>query len=225
MKGANLKGFGLALFEDIDSAVLDSLELQWTERGFEAGSTIFSQDDESNDVLFLLSGALLALYWTEDGREVVFTRFPVGSCLGELSALDGQPRSLAIYAKSDTRVLRLEQNSFLRLISEVPAIRARVIEDLVKRIRNLTRMMLEVTTYSIEQRVCSFLIRLALDMDRFMPGGVIEGAPTHAEIASSIGANREMVSRTISSLSKRGIIKSGRQRIELLDPDALSDNI
>ena len=225
MSGSALLKMRLPLFEGLNPDAFDALELKWTEQTFKSGSTVVSQEDNDRDVMFLLSGALLALFWTEEGREVVFTRFPVGSCLGELSALDGQPRSLAVYAKSDTRILRLEQTSFRMLMGDVPEFRERVIRDLVRRIRDLTHKTLELTTYSIEQRVCSYLIRLALDADRFVPGGVIEGAPTHAEIANSIGANREMVSRTISRLSKRGVIKPGRQRIELIQPEALSDSI
>lgn len=222
---ADLIRMGLPLFADIDPADLDALDLGWSEQSFTAGSTVFSQDDNSRDVMFLLDGALLAVFWTEDGREIVFTRFPKGSCFGELSAIDGEPRSLAVYAKSDVRIMRLEQASFRRLMDEVPLFRDRVIQDLVRRIRNLTRKSMELTTYSIEQRVCSYLVTLALDAGRFAPGAVITGAPTHAEIASSIGANREMVSRTISKLSRRGVIKPGRQRIEICDPVALSDAI
>ena len=225
MGGGQLTTKGLPLFDGLDPDLLDRLGLKWSEQSYKTGNTVFAQDNDDKDVMFLLDGALLAVYWTEDGREIVFTRFPVGSCFGELSALDGHPRSLAIYAKSPARVLRLEQASFLRLMDEVPDFRARMISDLVARIRSLTRKTMELTSYSIEQRVCSYLITLALDADRLIPGGTIEGAPTHAEIASSIGANREMVSRTISGLSRRGIIKPGRQRIEILDPDALSDVI
>ncbi len=225
MKGAALLDYGLPLFEGLGAGDLGGIDLDWSEQSFKAGNTVFAQEDESRDVMFLLSGSLLALFWTEEGREVVFTRFPKGSSFGELSALDSAPRSLAVYAKSDARVLRLEQASFQKLMEDIPAFRRRVVHDLVARIRDLTHKTLELTTYSIEQRVCSFLVRLALDADEYSPGGVIQGAPTHAEIASTIGANREMVSRTISKLSRRGIIRPGRQRIEILDPEALSDTI
>lgn len=51
---------------------------------------------------------------------------------------------------------------------------------------------------------------------------MIDNAPTHAEIAATIGSNREMVSRIMSSLAKRGAIKTARQKIELLDPKVLT---
>lgn len=225
MRQLALVDMGLPLFDGLDATAIDALGLKWTEHSFRAGNTVFSQDDDSRDVLFLLSGSVLALFRTQEGHEIVFTRYAVGSCIGELSALDDQPRSLAIFAKTDVRVIRLEQKSFLRLMDDLPQFRNRVLTDLTKRIRNLTLKTLELTTFTIEQRVCSYMIRLALDNGQFVNGGVIEQAPTHVEIANSIGATREAVSRTISSLSKRAIIKPGRQRIEVVLPQALLDAI
>lgn len=212
-------------FAGLSVAVLEDLQLVWGEHQYKAGQTVFAQEDGSKDVMFLLEGGLLALFWTEDGREVVFTRFPVGSCIGELSALDNHPRSLAVIAKSQARIIRMEQASFLKLMDQVPEFRQRVILDLVARIRDLTDRTLELTTYSIEQRVCAYLIRLAAESDRLVAGAVLTGTPTHAEIASTIGANREMVSRTMTRLAKRGAIKGGRQRIEILDPEMLSQDL
>ena len=68
-----------------------------------------------------------------------------------------------------------------------------------------------------------YLLRLAEEQSKLSKGAVIDNAPTHAEIAGSIGANREMVSRAISKLAKSGVIKSSRQKIEILDPEALSN--
>jgi CRP-like cAMP-binding protein len=84
---------------------------------------------------------------------------------------------------------------------------------------------MEMTTLSVEQRVGAYLLRLAAEHGKLNRGATIENAPTHAEIAGSIGANREMVSRSISKLAKRGVIKSARQRIEILDPEALSNEL
>lgn len=139
-------------------AQIDGLGLRWSVAEIPAGNTILSQDDDSRDVMFLLSGRLIAVYWTAEGREVVFTRFPIGSSLGELSAIDEKARSLAIFAKTDARLLRLEQASYLRLIDDVPLIRERILHDLVVRIRSLTDKTLELTTLSIDKRVRLFLV-------------------------------------------------------------------
>ena len=222
MTPAELLAFGLPLLEGLSPDDLDAIPLQATEHRLDPWQTIFDQDDSSFDVYFLLSGSLLAVFWTEEGREIVFSRFPVGAHFGELAALDGAPRSLAVVARTEARVLSLRRESFLALIEEVPVVRDRVIRDLVARIRSLTERNMEMTTLSVEQRVCNYLLRLAVEHGKLAAGAVIDNAPTHAEIAGSVGANREMVSRSISKLSRRGVIKSARQQITILDPEALS---
>lgn len=218
-----LLSYRLPLFEGLSARDLSGVELAATELRLSPWQTVFDQDDDSYDLYFLLSGALLAVLWTSQGREIVFSRFPLGAYFGELAAFDGVPRSLAVVAKTEARVLVMKRQSFLDLFHEVSQVRDRVTLTLVDRIRSLTARHLEMTTLTVEQRVSAYLLRLAAERDRLCAGGVIADAPTHAEIANSVGANREMVSRAISKLGRQGVIKSARQRIEICDPDALSD--
>ena len=44
---------------------------------------------------------------------------------------------------------------------------------------------------------------------------------THQEIASELGSSREVISRLLEDFSERGLIRSGRGEIEILDPEEL----
>ncbi|MFG5384762.1 MULTISPECIES: Crp/Fnr family transcriptional regulator [unclassified Yoonia] len=224
MNAEQLLSYNLPLFEGLSPADLSGINLNFSEQKLAAWQTVFDQQDPSFDLYFLLSGSILAVFWTDEGREIVFSRFPEGAYFGELAALDGIPRSLAVFAKTEARVLSLKRDSFLAMFNNVPLVRDRITQQLVARIRTLTERNMEMTTMSVEQRVGTYLLRLAAEHGKLASGAVINNAPTHAEIAGSIGANREMVSRSISKLVKRGAIKSSRQRIEILDLDALSES-
>lgn len=225
MTPEKLLSYDLPLFEGLTARDLANIPLGVSEQRLEAWQTIFDQEDDSYDLYFLLSGSLLAVFWTTQGREIVFSRFPVGAYFGELAAFDGTHRSLAVVAKSESKVLVMTRQSFLLLFNEVPLIRERITHNLVSRIRTLTERNMEMTTLSVEQRVAAYLLRVAAEQGKLVPGTTIENAPTHAEIAGSIGANREMVSRSISKLAKLGVIKSARQKIEILDPEALASGL
>ncbi len=224
MNAEQLLSYNLPLFEGLSPVDLSGINLNFSEQKLAAWQTVFDQQDPSFDLYFLLSGSILAVFWTDEGREIVFSRFPEGAYFGELAALDGIPRSLAVFAKTEARVLSLKRDSFLAMFNSVPLVRDRITQQLVARIRTLTERNMEMTTMSVEQRVGTYLLRLAAEHGKLASGAVINNAPTHAEIAGSIGANREMVSRSISKLVKRGAIKSSRQRIEILDLDALSES-
>lgn len=215
----------LPLFQGLTPADFAGIEVPVVERRLGPWEILFHQKDQSRDVHFLLSGTLIALFWTADGREVIFTRFATGVHFGELAALDDGDRSLAVVARSEATVLTIPAASFRQLFDQVPLLRWRIARDLVARIRALTARNLELTTHSVEQRVASYLFGLAVDRGQLRVGGTIENAPTHAEIAATIGSNREMVSRVMGGLAKRGAIRTARQRIELLDPRVLAAEV
>lgn len=217
-----LLAYNLPLFDGLAAAEFGDLSVPFTTRSLAAWEILFNQQDTSRDVHFLLSGTLIALFWTPEGREIIFSRFATGAYFGELAALDDGERSLAVVARSEAEVLSIPGATFRALHDRVPALRWRITRDLVARIRSLTARNLELTTFSVEQRVASYLLGLALDRNCLQAGGHIEDAPTHADIAASIGSNREMVSRVMGGLVRRGAIRTARQRIEILDPRILA---
>jgi CRP/FNR family cyclic AMP-dependent transcriptional regulator len=212
----------LPLLKGVVRADLDGLNLAPKLLTLAAWQTLLHQGSDDRDVYFLLSGALLALHWSDDGKEVIFTRFRHGDLFGELAALDGGPRSLTVVARADATVLRLTQQDFLTLIDRVPLVRRRVLRSLCDRIRDLTRRNLAQVTQSADQRLRGYLLSFAIERGQLHPGASIGDVPTHAEIAATIGATREIVSRNLSELRRQGVIRTGRGRIDLLDPSALS---
>lgn len=222
MSAEALLAHDLPLFSGLTAANFDGMPVSFSSRDVAPWEILFNQEDKGRDVHFLLSGTLLALYWTAEGREIIFTRFATGAYFGELAALDEGDRSLAVVARSEVSVLVIPAITFRTFFDRIPTLRWRIARDLVARIRSLTARNLELTTFSVEERVASYLVGLAVERGQLQAGGRIEDAPTHAEIAASIGSNREMVSRVMGSLAKKGAIRSARQRIELLDPRALT---
>lgn len=225
MTPEKLLSYALPLFSGLSADDLRGLTIEATEQKLEPLQTVFDQEDDRREFYCVLSGSLTAVLRTPNGREIVFAHYQTGSYLGELAAIDGKLRSLTVVAKTDALVLVLKHQSFLQMFNEVPLIRERIAHDLVARIRLLKSRNMEMATLSVEQRVGHYLLRLVAQQGKVTNGTIIEDAPTHAEIAASIGANREMVSRSISKLSKLGVIKSARQRIEILDPEALAKAI
>lgn len=214
MNSTDILQHDLPFFEGLTAADLAGIDVDAQCRTYAPWEIIFNQNDRDRDVYFLLSGRLLAVHWTEDGREVIFTSFNIGSCFGELAALDDQLRSLAVVARSEVTVVALRQAVFLQLFHEVRLFRERVTAALVGRVRSLTERNVQLTTFTVEQRVASYLIAAGMERACLEDGGVMIDAPTHGDIAATIGANREIVSRTMARLSRRGAIRTARQQIE-----------
>lgn len=211
----------IRVLRGVSAADIARLNLRFVTVQVRQGQSVVSQDDPRRDVFFVLSGRLLAVQWTAGGHEIVFSRILPGDHLGELAALDGGARSTSVYAQADSQLLRLDQADFLKLVDGIPQVRQRLMAELCALVRRLTLRANENRTQTVEGRLRLFLARLALEAECLHRGGLIRPAPTHAEIANSIGANREAVSRALSSLGRRGIVQSGRASIRILRPDAL----
>ena len=193
--------------------------LRW--RRFKPGAVIMDQDDRSGDVHFLAHGRLLAVYWTADGREIVFSAIPEGDYFGELTALDGAPRSLCVYARTAAELAVMPAAVFRGLIDDSPAFRHAILTRLTGRVRDLTERTCQLTCLSVEDRLRAFILRSAAAAGCLRNGAVQRDFPTHAEIAARIGANREAVSRALSTLRRQGALSAGRGNLTIHDPDRL----
>ncbi|GHC64733.1 Crp/Fnr family transcriptional regulator [Neogemmobacter tilapiae] len=205
------------LFQGIDPALLPRRPA----RRFVAGQQVYQRDDPGGDVFFLGRGQLLAVYLAEDGREIVFGQMQPGSHFGEIAALDGGGRSLAIYARSAAECFVLTGPEFRALLDSQPLVRERMLQHLAAMVRRLTARAWQGSALTVAERVQGHLAALALALGVFRAGGVLEKAPTHAELAASLGVNREAVSRAMSALARSGAISGGRGRIVILQPDLL----
>ncbi len=78
-----------------------------------------------------------------DGKVAVQTQIGVsdplqpGDFFGEMSLLDGEPRSATITATTDVRLLVVERSHFWRLLDETPEITRRILTVLSRRVRRL----------------------------------------------------------------------------------------
>lgn len=68
-------------------------------------------------------------------------RIRPGEFFGEMSLLDGEPRSKTVKAETDLRLLVLNRSHFWALLREVPELTERILVALSKRVRNAERML------------------------------------------------------------------------------------
>jgi CRP-like cAMP-binding protein len=86
-----------------------------------------------------------SFFFVIDGRVSVETQVGVGDPLhpgdffGEMSLLDGEPRSATITATTDVRLLIVDRLHFSRLLNEAPDLVRRILVVLSRRVRRLER--------------------------------------------------------------------------------------
>ncbi len=95
-----------------------------------------------------------SFFFIVDGQVSVQTPVGVGDPLrpgdffGEMSLLDGEPRSATVTATTDLRLLVVDRSHFWRLLNETPDLMRRILMVLSRRVRRL-----EQAAYGIGRRV------------------------------------------------------------------------
>ncbi len=155
----------------------------------------------------IVAGAVRVTSYSAVGRETSFRDLAQGTSFGELSALDGAPRSADVVALAPGLLASLPAERFRALLREEWVVNERVLLRLTHLVRRLTDRVVDLSTLSVQQRVCRELLRLA----RLAPVGSgpprIAPAPRHAELASLVSTYREQVTRELSRLAKAGVLR------------------
>jgi CRP-like cAMP-binding protein len=199
-----------APFKTLGDGVLAAIAAECSVQHYGDGELVIGHTDTSFDVLLLVSGAARVSLYSADGQRVGFIELPHGMMFGEISAIDGLPRSASVEASEASIIARLPQRRFLALMEENPAFAIAVARQLAGHVRRLTTRVFEFSTMAVRQRLRAELLRLAKPAAG-ADTAAIASLPTHAELASRISTHREAVSRELAWLGDGGfIVKQGR---------------
>jgi len=213
------------VFRHMPIAEVESLTPAIEHLSYRKGELILQRHDEEGGVYLLLDGVLLANQYARSGREVGYRRIAAGSYFGEISAIDGLPRSVNIVALEDARIARLPQSLVRRLFEDSPGFMRALLEDMAGLVRSLTDRLFELTAVSVACRVDIELLRMASAASTDGRQAVISPCPTHAELAALLGSQREPVTRELNRLAGLGIVRQKSRTLHVLDLPALAQEV
>ena len=215
----------VGLFESLDDAEIDALsELTFT-RTFTKDTVIILAEEEGDTLFIIKNGQVKVSIVSEEGREVILSLLGGGAVFGELSLLDGKPRSANVVATEDTELLMLRRTDFVQLIYKTPQIATALLAELASRLRKTDRQIEGLALLDVTSRISETLLELASEQGNESEEGVtIRNRPTHQELANMSGTTRETVSRVLKRLESQGyIISKGRQLIILREESWAKD--
>ncbi|HEV8627319.1 MAG TPA: Crp/Fnr family transcriptional regulator [Acidimicrobiia bacterium] len=170
-------------------------------RRFPAGAVLFVTGDPAHEALVLLSGEVKVSVGSAEGKEIVLEVFEAGALLGELSVIDGKPRSATVTALTPVEVLAVAAGSFNDFLDRHPKVLRRLLIDVIGRLRSRVRHQLEFGAGDALGRVCARLADLA---DRYgEPDGdvvVVHSPLNQSELAAWTGLSREAVVKALRAL-------------------------
>ncbi len=197
----------VSIFKGLPKEALERLSSTLKPMEFAKDALIVSQDT-SGDALFIIeSGRVKVVLYGESGREMILTIFRSGDFFGEMSLLDGQPRSANVIALENARVLVLSREDFVRHLQEVPTTALNILSEMSMRLRRADEVIGNLALLDVYRRLARLLIDMAhRDGEDTDEGVLIRERPTQQDLASMIGTSRETVSRVLSEFQRRGFL-------------------
>ncbi len=176
-----------------------------------AGAVLFDEHQPCQGFPFILDGGIRVLKPSAGGRELPLYRvLPGESCIITSSCLlghtDYNARGVTL---GETTLVLLPRPIFDELLDQ-RAFRDFVFHLFSERIADLMQLIEEVAFRKLDQRLAGLLLG---------KGKVVHA--THQQLADELGSVREMVSRLLKGFGEQGLVRLGREQVEILDPAGL----
>jgi len=205
----------LPLLQNADAALVREFQHAATFARIPAGQDVFLEGDRVEGIALLISGVVRVYKIGGTGREITLYRFGLGqSCILSANAILNQITFPAIATvEQDAEAVIIPSATFRDWVRRYDLWREFVFDLLSQRLSSLMTIVDEVAFQRMDARLASFL-RTRSRVQNPM-------RITHQEIASELGTSREVISRLLEDLSARGLVRSARGEIEVLDEAGL----
>ena len=221
---------GVDLFSELTEEQLGLLANLVVVQDFNRDETVVLEGDCSMKALYLISSGTVQVYMTGvDGRETILSFLERGDFFGEMSLIDGEPRSASVRSVTDAQLMIIHREPFLTLIRQTPEIAMSLLSEMSKRLRKANKQIGSLSTMSVSGRVAGTLLNLMeergmrIHTDNGQMVTVIHNRPTQQQLADMSGTTRETVSRICSLLVKANAIAMTGKDIVIFDESALQE--
>lgn len=195
-------------------------------RRFAPQEQIIDRQSETREILFVVSGKVRVVIYSISGRELTLDDLQEGSFFGELSAIDGHPRSASVMALTDTVIAALSAEHFKRLLAEQSEFAFCVISRLAEMVRASTDRIIDLSTLGANNRVHAEVLRQARSAGVDEDGcAVLKPIPVHGDIAARVSTTRETVARVLNDLARQGLVRRERNALIVFDVEKLQSMV
>lgn len=171
---------------------------------------VFWDGDRPDWFYMVAEGSVKVHKYSSLGKEFIIAFFGPGEMFGEVAVFQNQPYPATTQAVVETRVLRIGRPDFLSFLARRPEVAMTIISVLGGRLRDAQGRLRDLAGERVEQRIARTLLMLSSKLGPSLPF-------TRQEIADMSGTTTETAIRLISNLRDRGIIRSSRGKMVILD--------
>lgn len=221
----------IPLFSDLDERELSSIAQLVHVKRHRAKDFIVQQSEPGGELFVVVDGHLKVVTSDAEGRDTALNILGPGEVVGEVSLLDGGPRSATVTAVDPCELLVIRREPFLRFLEGSPTVAIKLLSVLARRLRRLTERAEDIAFLRVGDRLAKRIVALADEYGEPRPDGSVRIAfrLSQQEMGDLIGATRESANKQLRMWEHRGMVsqEGGHLVIHRLDElrDVVSDGV
>jgi len=197
------------LFKHLSEEQLTRLSEICNRKGFKAGTVLFREKEPGDVFYIIVSGSVKVFTSNAVGEEKILSVFQAGDNFGELSLIDGKPRSASAQVLEDSMFLTLRGSEFIQLLKAYPDMSLTIMQELCRRIRETNEHVYDLTFVDARTRVLKNLIIFA-NKNGIRSGNTINIriALNYDELSRMAGVSKSVLMEVIRDLERIQILNT-----------------
>ncbi len=202
------------IFSSLNDDELGELANLAIKRSFVPNEFIFWEGDAPERFYIVAEGKVKVLKHSSSGKEFIIAFFGPGEMFGEVAVFENKPYPASAQAVAETKAVGIRREDLLSFLANHSQVALRIINVLGERLRDAQSRLRDFAGGRVEQRLASVLLMLSAKIGLTLPF-------TRQEIADMAGTTTETAIRVMSHLKDRGIIRSVRAKVIILNEEKL----
>ncbi|WNR45830.1 Crp/Fnr family transcriptional regulator [Paenibacillus roseipurpureus] len=195
------------LFAQLNENQLQAIVQISTKRTYKAGTILFSEKETGSVFYMVLSGSVKIYTTSQSGEEKILSICSASESFGELSLIDGKPRSASAQTLEECVLLTITGQSFLELLRAHFDMTLGIMQELSNRLRDTNQQVYDLTFLDAKSRVIKSLIKMA-NSHGIRKGTliVIKLVLNYDEISQLAGVTKTVLMQVIRDLEEKKIL-------------------
>jgi len=185
---------------------------------YKQGNTIYCEGNVSNHIYYIIQGEVKTYKVNRDGKELITDIFTDKSFFGFTSLLKNKPYYENAEAIKPTKLMRIQKHELQNLIKSNPQLALNFMDVLADNLIEVKEHLMHLAYDSVRKKTANAI--LYLQNKEVCEEGI---EISRSDLASILGIAKETLTRTLTDFKDEKLIKTNRNKIQIIDKQKLME--
>jgi CRP/FNR family cyclic AMP-dependent transcriptional regulator len=202
----------LPLFSPLTDAQFAAVLSTMQHRAYPARTRIVRPGEGADALFVVIAGRVRMLFQDGEGHELIADTMGPNEFFGEVGLIDAQPRAAVFETEGSCEILFIPRKTVLECAEQNPLAAMAMLRVVIDRLDEAHRRMATLALTDVYGRVANVLLESSCESE-----GEWHVQAGSEQIAAMVGASREMVSRVVKDMIRRGAVRRHKRKLIVVD--------